>query len=229
MSAYAKVGAVHRTIRALEINRPYPPGDDGCSLLKLAEPGIGKGVAGTIGRPLRWIHFAMGAHDCVMRFNFPAAFSQIINQFFAGFELAVSRLIAIEIAHQTNPERDVIQVIAVHMSAVDLTPPAIAHFNLAIAGGCPVSDDKMISESVAHPPDAPVIIIENPGAALSGTAVVHNNELPAMAHDWWAIDFAPDRPRKVTIGDFRTRPKPPATTRSRGGRRRLIALITNKS
>ena len=29
----------------------------------------------------------MGAHDGIMRINFPAAFAQIINQFFAGLEL----------------------------------------------------------------------------------------------------------------------------------------------
>ena len=76
----------------------------------------------------------MGAHDGVMCINFPAAFSQIINQLFAGLQLPAGRLIAIEIAHQTNAERDVVQVIAVNVSAVYLTAPAITHFDLAIAG-----------------------------------------------------------------------------------------------
>ena len=75
----------------------------------------------------------MGADDSVMCINFPAAFSQIINQLFAGLKLAAGRLIAIEIAHQTNAKRDVVQVIAVNVSAVDLTAPAITHFDLAIA------------------------------------------------------------------------------------------------
>ena len=69
-----------------------------------------------------------------MCLNFPAAFSQIINQLFAGLQLPTGRLIAIEIADQTNTERDVVQVIAVNVSAVYLTSPAIAHFDLAIAG-----------------------------------------------------------------------------------------------
>jgi hypothetical protein len=38
----------------------------------------------------------------------------------------------------------------------------------------------------------PVVIIENPGAALSCAAVVHHNELPATAHHRRPIDFAPD-------------------------------------
>ena len=56
----------------------------GSSFLKSAKPGIGKCVAGAISRPLRRIHFTMGTDDGVMCINFPAAFSQIINQLFAG-------------------------------------------------------------------------------------------------------------------------------------------------
>jgi len=146
----------------------------------------------------------MGAHDCVMRINFPAAFSQIIDQLFAGFELAAGRLIAIEIAHQANAERNVVQIIAMHVSAVDLAPPAIANFDLAITGRGAIADDEMIGEPILHSAHMPVVIIENPGAALSCAAVVHNNELPATAHHRGAIDFASDRPRKITITDFRT-------------------------
>jgi hypothetical protein len=134
----------------------------------------------------------MGAHNRVMRINFPATFSQISDQLFAGFELAARWLIAIEIAHQANAERNVVQVIAVHMSAVDLTPPAIAHFDLAIAGRGAVADDEVIGESVSHSADVPVVIIEDPGAALSCPAVVHNDELPTTAQDQGAIDFAPN-------------------------------------
>src|SRR5207237_6332977 len=119
--------------------------DDEGLLLKSPEPGIWKGVAGTIGCPLGRIHFAMRAHDCVMRINFPAAFSQIIDQLFAGFELAAGRLIAIEIAHQANAERNVVQIIAMHVSAVDLAPPAIAYFDLAITVRGAIADGEMLS------------------------------------------------------------------------------------
>ena len=143
---------------------------------------------------MRRVDFAMGAHNCVMRINFSAAFSQIIDQLFAGFELAAGRLIAIEIAHQANAERNVVQIIAVHVSAVNLAPPAIAYFDLAITGRGAVADDEMIGESILHSAHVPVVIIENPGATLSCAAVVHNNELPATAHYRGPIDFASDRP-----------------------------------
>jgi len=63
-----------------------------------------------------------------------AALSQIADQFLARVELRARGLVPIEIAHQTNAERDIVQVIAVHVAAVDLTPPAIADFNLAVPG-----------------------------------------------------------------------------------------------
>src|SRR5438046_4492456 len=146
----------------------------------------------------------MGAHNCVMRINFSAAFSQIIDQLFAGFELAAGRLIAIEIAHQANAERNVVQIIAVHVSAVNLAPPAIAYFDLAITGRGAVADDEMIGESILHSAHVPVVIIEKPAPSLSCAAVVHNNELPATAPYRGPIDVASDRPRKITITDFRT-------------------------
>jgi hypothetical protein len=101
-------------------------------------------------------------------------------------------LIAIEIAHQTNAKRDVVQVIAVNVSAVDLTAPAITHFDLAVAGRGAVPDDEVVGEPISHSAHVPVVIIENPGAALSCAAVVHHNELPATAHHRRPIDCAPD-------------------------------------
>ena len=63
-----------------------------------------------------------------------AALAQISDQFLAGIELGASRLVAIEIADQTDSERNVVQKVAVHMAAVDLPPPPIAYFNFAVAG-----------------------------------------------------------------------------------------------
>ncbi|MEY2492255.1 MAG: hypothetical protein QOH24_1206, partial [Verrucomicrobiota bacterium] len=67
-----------------------------------------------------------------MRINFPAALSQIPDQFFARFELPLRRLVAIEIADQTNTEGNVVQVIAVDVAAIDLTSPAVTDFDFAV-------------------------------------------------------------------------------------------------
>jgi hypothetical protein len=196
--------------------------------LKSTEPGIRESVAGAIGRPLRWIHLTMRPDDGVMRIDFPAAFPQIIDQLFARLQLTPRRLTAIEIAYQTNAERDVVQIDAVHMPAIDLAPPAIARFDLAVARGSAITDDEMIGEPVLHPANMTVVIIENAGIALPSATVVHDNELPAAPHNRRPIDFISHRPRKVQVSNFRPRPEPPTTTRRRA-RRRFVTLITEKS
>jgi len=108
-----------------------------------------------------------------------AAFAQVTDEFLTRVELRACWLVAIEIAYQTNAERDVVQVIAVHVAAVDLTPPAIAHFDLPVAGRSAVADHKMVCKTILHPADMPMIIIKNARVPLTRAAVVDYNELPA--------------------------------------------------
>ena len=75
----------------------------------------------------------MWPHNQGTSVAFPTTFLQIPDQFFARFELRARRLVAIEITHKANTERDVVQVIAVHVATVNLTTPAIPDFDLAIA------------------------------------------------------------------------------------------------
>jgi hypothetical protein len=63
-----------------------------------------------------------------------ATLPQIANEFLACVELRARRLVAIEITYETNAERDVVQIIAVHMTAVYLPPPSVTDFDLAVAG-----------------------------------------------------------------------------------------------
>ena len=157
--------------------------------LKSTEPGIRESVAGAIGRPLRWIHLTMRPDNGVMRIDLPAPFPQIIDQLFACLQLTARRLTAIEIAYQTNAERDVVQIVAVHVPAVDLAPPAITHFDLAVARRSAITDDEMIGEPVFHPANMSVVIIENAGTPLSCATVVYDNKLPPAPHNRRPIDF----------------------------------------
>ena len=136
----------------------------------------------------------MRFHDRVMTaVDLAAALSQITNQLFATIELRPRRLVTIEIADQTNPEGNVVQIIAVHMAAVDLPPPAIADFDLAVAGRSSIADHKMIGEPVLHPPKMTVVIIERGRISLTRSAVVHDDVLPAAARDRGAVDLRADR------------------------------------
>src|SRR5262249_23742379 len=145
------------------------------SFLETAEPGIREDVAGTIGRPARWIHFAVRLHDWIMIADLAATLAQITYQFLATIQLRACWLIAIEISNQADPERDVIQIIAMNLTAVDLPAPAIADFDLAIAGRCPVSDHEMIGESILHPPKMPMVIVERRCVSLARSAIVHDD------------------------------------------------------
>ena len=75
-----------------------------------------------------WL-YRNGASPCAA-----ATLSQIANEFLTSIELRTRWLVPIEIAYQTNAERNIVQVIAVHVTAIDLTPPAVPDFDLPISG-----------------------------------------------------------------------------------------------
>ena len=82
-----------------------------------------------------------------------------------------------------------------NMTAVDLPPPAIAHFDLAVAGGCAVADYEMIGQPVPHPAHMSMVIIENASVALTRAAVVNHDELPTPALHRRAPDLLDHRSR----------------------------------
>ena len=168
---------------------------DDLEWLKPAEPWIRKIVARTICGPPRRVYLAVWFHRNRASLGFAAAISQVANELFTRVELRARRLVSIEITDQTNAERDIVEIIAVDMTAVDLPPPAITHFDLAVAGGCAVADDKMIGQAVLHSTDMPVIVIEDTCVALSRAAIVHDNELPPTPFHRGAPDCIDHRTR----------------------------------
>ena len=131
----------------------------------------------------------MRFHDRIMIAHLPAALPEIADQFFAAIELRARRLVAIEIADQANAERDVVEIIAVNVAAIDLSAPTVPHFDLAVAGGSSIADHEMISESVLHSANMPVVIIERRRVSLTRSAVVHDDVLPATPRDRCSIDL----------------------------------------
>jgi len=95
--------------------------------------------------------------------------------------LSASRLITIEIAHETNTKRDIVHVIAVHVTTVNLPSPAIADFDLTITRGCSIANHEMIGEAIPHPPNLAMIIIKRARVSLACPAIVHDHKLPAPA------------------------------------------------
>ena len=128
-------------------------------------------------------------------FGLTAAVSQVANEFLTRVELRTRRLVAIEIAYKTDAERDVVQIIAVHMAAVDLAAPAIADFDLTVTRRCAVPDNEVICKAVLHAANMLVVIIKHTRIALSGAAIVHYNELPAAPFHGRAPNRFDDRTR----------------------------------
>ena len=89
-------------------------------------------------------------------------------------------LVTVEIANQTNSEGDVVQIIAVDVTAIDLPAPSISYFDLSITGGGAVADDKMIGQPVSHSADMPMIVIEHARISLPRAAVMDDDEFPAI-------------------------------------------------
>jgi hypothetical protein len=130
----------------------------------------------------------MRPHGYLAPVGLAATFSQVADEFFARIELRTRWLRAIKIAYQTDAERDVVQIIAVHMAAVNLTPPAIADFDLAIASGRSVADHEVVRKTILHSADMSVIIIKNARVSLPRAAIMHDDELPASPFHWRAPD-----------------------------------------
>src|SRR5438034_8346079 len=133
-----------------------------------------------------WLHWNVASAR-------PAAtLSQVTDELFAGLELRARWLVAIKIADQTNAERNVVQIIAVHVAAVDLTPPTIAHFDLAVARGSAVANHKVVRKTILHPANVPMIIIKRARVSLPRNAVVHYNTLTADRLQWSASNHFDD-------------------------------------
>ena len=167
----------------------------------------------------------MRPHGNVAPVDLAATFSKVANEFFARFELRARWLVAIKIAYQTNAQRNVVQIIAVNVAAVNLTPPAIPHLYLAIPGRCSVTDHEMIGQPVLHPPDVPMIIIEDARVSLARPTIVHDNELPTTTFDWRAADRFDHRSCEIAVTAFAAPGPRPKTSAGRRRRRRFEAFV----
>ena len=92
------------------------------------------------------------------------------------------------------------------MAAIDLAAPAVSHFDLAVAGRCPIANDEVISEPILHPPDMSMVIIEDPRVALARATVMNDNKLPTAPLHWRPADLFDDRSREIAITFARPRP-----------------------
>ena len=104
--------------------------------------------------------------------------AQIGDKFIERTKLSPGWLVTIEVADQADSDGNVVEVIARHMSAVELSRPARTDFDLAVAGGSAIADDKMVGQSVLHLTHTAMISVEDASVSLPGAAVVNDDILP---------------------------------------------------
>ena len=97
------------------------------------EPGVGEVVAGAVCGPARRVDFSVRFDDGPFVVDFADALAQVAEEFIEGIQLLLSGFSLIEIAHETDADGDVVQVVAVDMAAIDLFAPAATHLNFAVA------------------------------------------------------------------------------------------------
>ena len=128
-------------------------------------------------------------------FNLSDPIAQIAYEFIKRAQLGLGWLVTIEVADQTDSHGDVVEVVTCHVSAVELSRPARPNFNLTVAGGAAIADDKMVSKSVLHLTHTTMIRIEDASVPLSGSAVVNDNVLPPAFLDPCPVDGSADSRR----------------------------------
>ena len=97
------------------------------------EPVVWEFVARAVGWPLRRINLAVRFDDSGLVVGFSNTLAQVTDQFLKRFELLCCGVVVVEIPNQADAERDVVEVIAVNMTSVDLPAPAVSDLDLAIA------------------------------------------------------------------------------------------------
>ena len=101
-------------------------------------------------------------------------------------------MVAVEIADEADAERDVVEIITVHVATVDLPAPAVADLNFPVAGGTAISDDKVISEPIRHFAHVEVVVLERFRTSLPRSAVVNHDVSPAPFFYGSPIDLLPN-------------------------------------
>ena len=81
---------------------------------------------------------------------------QKLNQLDERVELTLRGPGFFKITHEADADTACIHGMVAHVTPVQLPDPAIADLDHAVAGICPVADDKMVGEAIDHAPLFPM-------------------------------------------------------------------------
>ena len=136
----------------------------------------------------------MSKDDGGLAFDLADTATEVRAEFIECAHLILGGCVAVEIAHETDAERDVVQVVARDMAAVDLSGPPVSDFDFSIARGISIADDEVVGEAILHFANASVVDIKNPRVSLAGATVMNDDVFPPSALHFGIIDgFAQGR------------------------------------
>lgn len=127
-----------------------------------------------------------------------------VDEFDQGGRLAGVRLMVTEVPDEADADGDFIQAFACEVTALDLFDPALANFDLAIAGVGAVADDEVVCHSVLHS-TLFVIGIEDAGVPATRAAVVNHDVFPIAEVIFGRVDLGLNRGNEDQFGRRRGR------------------------
>ena len=122
-----------------------------------------------------------------------------LDEFDQGGCLAGVGLMVTEVTDETDADSDFIQAFAREVTPLNLFNPALAHFDLAIAGVGAVADNKVVRHAVLHAALF-VIGIEDAGISTARPAVVDHDVFPVAEIVFGGVDLGFYRGNENQLG-----------------------------
>ena len=78
------------------------------------------------------IYFFVSSYDRIFSIHFADPAPEITDQLIERFIFRLGRQVPIEVPHQADADRDIVEIIAVNVSAVQLPDPTVADLDLTV-------------------------------------------------------------------------------------------------
>ena len=99
-------------------------------------------VSGAIG----WarINFFVPSHDRISSIHFADTAPEIADQFVKRLVFSLGWQVSVEVANEADAKRDVVEIVAMHVSAVELAGPSVPDLDLTVPRRGAVANDEVI-------------------------------------------------------------------------------------
>src|SRR6516225_900538 len=159
------------------------------------KPNERESICGAVSRA--GINLSVTANDRIFSVHLSDPSSEVADELVQSFVLGFCGQIAIEIAHKTDADGNIVQIVAVNVPSTELPIPPISNFDLAVSRRCTVSDHEMVGQSVRHSANMTMVVVEDARVTLARPAVVNDDIFPAIAGDACVINCFSNRWREV--------------------------------